>query len=54
MQTIISSLVILHYDQLYHPNSRKYLTSTRSFAVVSDEYLPKLFIYHYYHGVIII
>ena len=44
--------MILHYDQLYHPNSRRCMYGTRSFVVVSDLYLPKTFINHYYHVVI--
>ena len=54
IQTIISSLVILHYDQFYHPNVRIFLRGTRSCVVVRAEYLPKLFINHYSHGVIVI
>ena len=54
MQTIISSLVILHYDQFYHPKPRKVLHGTRSCVVVSSAYMQKLFIHHYYHGVTVI
>ena len=54
MQKIISSLVILHYDQFSHPKLRRCLQGTSSCAVVSSVYLPKLFIHHCYHGVIVI
>ena len=54
MQTIISSLVILHYNKLFHPNLRRCLHGTTSFVVVKAAYLPKLFIQNYYHGVIFI
>ena len=53
-QNIISPLVILHYDQFYHPNIRRYLHGTRSCVVVRAEYLPIVFINRYYHGVIVI
>ena len=52
MQKIIPSLVILHYDQFCHPNLRICLHGTKSCVVVSSTYLPKLFIHHYYYGVI--
>ena len=52
MQTIISPLVILHYDQFFRPNLRRCLHGKRSCVVVITAYLPKLFIHHYYHGVI--
>ena len=54
MQAIISSLVIIHFDQLLQPNLRIFLKGTRSWVDVSASYLTKLFIHHYYHEVIVI
>ena len=54
MNTIISSLVILHYDQFFHNNLRRIMYGKSSCVVVSAAYLPKLFIHCYYHGVIVI
>ena len=54
MQKIISSLVILLYDQLFHPNPRIFMYGTRSCLVVSATYLPKVFILNYYYRVIFI
>ena len=52
MYTIISSLVILQYNQLYHPKSRRCLRGTRLFFILIAAYLPKLIIHNNYHGVI--
>ena len=54
MLTIISSLVILHYNQFFRPNLRRFLHSTKSCAVVSAAYLPKVCIHIYYHAVIVL
>ena len=32
---------------------RRFLRGTRSYVFVSAAYIPKLFIHHYYHGVIV-
>ena len=53
-QTIISSFVILHYNQLLHPKLKRCLNVTRSCVLVSATNLPKVLIHHYYHGVIFI
>ena len=53
-QKIISSLVILHYNQFYHPKSRICLHGTRSCLVVSAAYLRKVSIFYYYNGMIFI
>ena len=54
MQTVILSVVILRYIQLCHPKSRICLHGTRSCVVVSSEYIPKVFIHHYYPDVIVV
>ena len=54
MHTIISQLVIIHYDHFFQTNLRRFLHGKRSCVVVSAKYFPKLFCHGYYHGVIIV
>ena len=50
---IISSSVILNYVHYFNPNLKKFHQDTRSCVVATVAYLPKVFINHYYHGVIV-
>ena len=36
--------------KIFHPNSRKGLHGTRSCVVISVTYMPKVYIFRYYHG----
>ena len=54
MQKTIPPLVIPHYGQLFHPNLRIFINGTGLCVVVNAVYLPKVFIYHYYHDMIFI
>ena len=49
IQIIISLSVILHYVHYCHPNLKKIIKIKFHVSVV---YLPKVYIHHYYHGVI--
>ena len=44
--------MIIHYVRYCHPNWKKLHRYIRSCVVVNVVYLPKLYIHHYYHGVI--
>ena len=54
MQKIISLSVILHYVHYWHPNLKKGHQDTKSCVVLSVVYLPKVYIHHYYHVVIVV
>ena len=49
---IILLSVILYYIHYFHLNQNKCPQDTRSYVVANVEFLIKLYIHHFYHGVI--